>query len=75
MTNTDESHDIGMFWANLYDSSWIARDLSQTMTSMDGADRLHQIGQLGITATIVIFGLLVVYLTDLYQEVKSDVRE
>lgn len=58
-------------WDNLADPSWIARDLSQTAHSSVDLHILSQIGQLGITATITVLSIIVVFLTSLYEEDES----
>lgn len=55
-------------WSNLDDSSWVARDLAQTVTAMGKTGILHQIGQMGISITIVVLGLFLVFLTSMYEE-------
>ena len=48
-------------WDNTYDSSWIARDLTQTLALLDGSTLFHQIGQFGINVALVIYEIFFVY--------------
>lgn len=51
-------------WENTYDSSWIARDLTQSAYFSQYLDVLSQIGQLGINLALVLYGIFYVYLLE-----------
>lgn len=59
-------------WENTYDSSWIARDLTQTMLSLYGTSTFHQIGQLGINVTLLVFSLINVMVMGQYRSDEDD---
>jgi len=59
-------------WSNMDDSSWIARDLAQTVHNLAGMHVVGQIGQVGINLTILIFGLLFVFVDGQYRQVEDD---
>lgn len=58
-------------WSNLDDSSPIAVTLTQTMHNVANCHILHQIGQLGINATIVALVTLFVFVDGMYREVED----
>lgn len=51
-------------WENTYDSSWIARDLAQSVLNAQYLDILSQIGQIGINVALAIYGIIYVYLLE-----------
>lgn len=62
-------------WENTYDSSWIARDLGQTVHLVANTHILHQVSQIGQSMALVVFGLFFVFLDGMYRNHEDDLME
>ena len=62
-------------WSNTDDSSPSMVTITQTLTNMEHMHILSVIGQVGINTTLVILGIMFVFLTGMYEDHEADIEE